>query len=215
MIQPEKLRILAGAAGILIAVLLGIHFWDQEAFEAWKEGLHPATFAQVLAVLPCIGVPTTPFYLVAGAAFPPGIAVLMCTAGIVGNNLLSWWLAHTFLRERLHRWLARWTRQPIGEENPRKWQTALVIKFAPGLPGCARTYGLALCGLSFPAFLAFNAGISILFALALILLGESFTEQNWIGVVVAAVCLVLLLLLVRWMRKRIKKTELRSDSAGK
>jgi len=203
MTQPEKLRLLATITGLILVTGLGLYFWDQEAFEAWKENIHPVYFGLLLAILPCLGVPTTPFYLVAGATFNPWLAILVCIGGIVGNNLLSWWLARKYLRDRLHLWLARWTRQSLTEENPRKWQTAFIIKFAPGLPAFVRSYGLALSGLSFPAYLSFNGGISIMFALAMILLGESFTDQNWTGVIIAAVFLVILFLLVRWIRARL------------
>lgn len=112
-------------------VLLWIH-WDYAAFMAWKEEAGPLPFFAALAVLPAFGVPTTPFYVLAGILFGVVGGLAGSALSLVLNLLLCYWIAHSGLKGWLES-LLRKTRYDLPTlEGGRAMRFALLVKLAPG-----------------------------------------------------------------------------------
>ena len=58
-----------GALTLLVLAVLIWNAWDHQAFIAWREEAGVVPFFLAMALLPALGVPITPFFIVAGATF--------------------------------------------------------------------------------------------------------------------------------------------------
>ena len=62
-------RRVLGALTLLVLAVLIWNAWDHQAFIAWREEAGVVPFFLAMALLPALGVPITPFFIVAGATF--------------------------------------------------------------------------------------------------------------------------------------------------
>ncbi len=190
-----------GAVLLVLAVSLIFFGLDPEALEQWKREANPWVFFAVLACGPVVGVPTTPFFVAAGILFTAHWAYLGTAVAMAINIALCWLLA----RKLFSRMIASWC-QKMSWDIPR-WgdrgalRMALMIKFAPGVPTFAKNYLLALTGLPFAVYFWISWGITLMYASALILLGDSLSAGDFISALpYLAGCAVLLAIL--WLLKK-------------
>jgi len=164
---------------IVLLLLLIWRFWDHAAFLAWKSTAGPVPFFIALAILPVIGFPTTPFYLIAGATFdlPTALGGSLLALGV--NLTLSYLLARGPLRSLLEKWLARSGRKLPQVEKLGYWRFTLMVKFLPGLPTFMKNSAVALAGVPFPIFFGLSLAISGLYAAGFIVLGESAFDRDY------------------------------------
>jgi uncharacterized membrane protein YdjX (TVP38/TMEM64 family) len=195
-------RTLAAVSVLLVAALLW-KIWDLDAMLAWQQRASPARFFAVMSLLPAIGVPITPLFILAGATFGPGVGVLGSLAALALNLALCYWVA-SLMRPRFASLLRR-----IGYERPspeaRKknaFRFTLAVKLAPGVPAFVKNYWLGVSGVNFVVYFAVSMLVTGLYAALLIVLGEAVVRHATgpailIGAVVVAVGLA-----IRWVRGR-------------
>lgn len=146
--KKNKKRLLAAAAvGVLLVVgilLILFEVVDWRGLRHSMETMERGPLLLLVAVLPVFGFTISVVYLVVGAVFGgwTGLAVI---AGITAVHLLgSHWIARSFLRAPVQRFLLRRKHRlpelPAGEE----WAVALMTALVPGLPYFVRNYLLAL-----------------------------------------------------------------------
>lgn len=193
-------RSLLGWGVLLAVVILVVMRWDQAAFETWKEGLSPFWFYVWMTVLPAFGVPTSPFYILAGASFGPVTGMVGNALAIAGNLGLVYLLGQTGLRGLVKASL-RHRRFQLPEEPPRRlWRFTLIVKFAPGLPAFLKNYILVLSRVPFRIYFGLSFVLSYAYATAFFFLGDSLVDGDfgrlswWLG---ALVLLALLLYAIR------------------
>ncbi|HUG13113.1 MAG TPA: VTT domain-containing protein [Opitutaceae bacterium] len=160
-------------AGLLIAVAVIVgrsEAWDWHAFLRRLENMDRLPLLALAAILPLFGFSIAVVYVVIGAVFGgwPGMAVV---TGLTAIHLCgSHWIARSFLRGPLQRFLKRRKKQlpelPKGEE----WAVALMTALVPGLPYVVRNYLLALSPVPFRIYFpiclpvyVFRSGIVIFF----------------------------------------------------
>jgi uncharacterized membrane protein YdjX (TVP38/TMEM64 family) len=137
--------LLAIAAAVVLALLFVFSATiDWRALRMAMEGMDRGSLLILVALLPLFGFSIGIAYLVIGAVFGgwPGMAVV---GGITAIHLIgSHWIARSFLRAPLQRYLKRSKKKlpelPAGEE----WSVALMTVLVPGLPYFVRNYLLAL-----------------------------------------------------------------------
>lgn len=199
-------RILGGLAGAALVVFLWIRF-DRQALVEWKAEAGPLPFFAALAVLPAIGVPTTPFYVLAGATFGVAGGLAGSAVSLAINLLLCYWIGHrSGLRAWLARRLQRWSRELPELEGGRALRFALVVKLAPGAPTFLKTYLLVIAGVPFRLYFGLSFVVTMAWAAGFIVLGESmqdrdFSQAAWAIAVLAALALAVGLGVRHW-RKR-------------
>jgi uncharacterized membrane protein YdjX (TVP38/TMEM64 family) len=180
--------------------------WDQEAFLAWKQEAGPVPFFAALAILPAIGVPTTPFFMLAGMTFGLTVGLLGTAASLAVNMMLCFWIAHSGLRNSLRRLLARWGRELPQVEGKRALRFAVLVKLAPGVPTFVKQYALGLSGMDFVPYFIVSFLITLPYAAAFVVLGESIFDFDWqqgVGALVALLALSAIFLGVRrWWQQR-------------
>jgi uncharacterized membrane protein YdjX (TVP38/TMEM64 family) len=168
-----------------------------------------------LAVLPLVGIPTTPFYVLAGATF--GVAPSVLGAGIAHGVGLT--AAHRLgqglLRPLLVRLLAR-RRFELPEVGDRdELDVALLIRAVPGPPHFLKNYLLAMAGVRLRIFLLVSWPLTMSYAVGWIWIGGSLVDASlgrvalgflWLGVVALALARIR-------RRKRRGQRQMESSSA--
>lgn len=197
-------------AGIAI-YFIGID-WDLHQILAWIRDLGPIPFFLALALLPAVGFPTTPFFLVAGAAFGLGIGIVGSIVSQALNLVLCYWLATRYLHGFLERVIARtkYRIPQVREEN--RLKVTLLIKITPGPPNFLKNYILGLAGIPFGMYFLVSLPASAGYGVAVIVLGDSLLDGN-IGQGVVAVCILVSLMLgIRLLRDYILRRKKRAEA---
>lgn len=185
-------------AGLLLAAIVAAglwwRWWDLAAFRSWQEEAGPVPFFTALAILPALGFPTTPFYVLAGAMFGVAGGLIGSAISLAVNLVLCFWIARSGLRRWLQRLLARTRYQMPDIEGSRAIGFALLVKLAPGAPTVVKTYVIALSGVPFAIYFALSFVITFLWAAGFIVLGESvldrdFSQAGWAVAALAALAI--------------------------
>lgn len=169
------------AVAAALALLAAAWFaWDTQAVLAWKESASPPLFFAAMAILPGIGLPLTPFYIIAGATFGVWVGLVGSLIALSVNLSLCYIVARSIPRAWLHDVLER-----FGAEFPRFEQTSnavrfsMLVKFTPGVPMLIKNYLLGLSGVPFKVYLITSLIASALYAVPLMVLGNSLFDHDW------------------------------------
>ncbi len=194
---------------ILVGVATAIYFWDQEAFLAWTENLNPWAFFLLMAITPAFGVPTSPFYILAGLSFGPLLGLGGSALAIAANLLLVYAIGHSGLRRVINKMLEGREFQLPQQAPRRPIRYTVLVKFAPGVPAFLKNYILVLSKISLPLYFGISFVFSFIYALMFYVLGGSIEEQQT-GQGVSVLVALLILAAVGWyVRRRLiqKKNE--------
>lgn len=195
--------------GVIVCLYLVGVIWDYEALMQWVARARALPFFVAMALLPAIGVPFTPLFLLAGASFGVKLGLIGTTIALAANLALCYWIGRGGLRRHLVSLLRRFGyKLPDFElaEAERSRRDAVrftaVIKVAPGVPGFVKNYGLGAARVPFWIFFAISMAISGAYAAVLIVVGESLFEHEIDrGVIALLVAAVLAFALWRWSRR--------------
>ncbi|MGY6519524.1 MAG: TVP38/TMEM64 family protein [Lysobacteraceae bacterium] len=206
-VRPGPLQWALRAAGVVVVLALLVALWqwfDREAFMAWKQQAGPVPFFAAMAVLPALGLPVTPFFIVAGATFGVAMGLGGSLAALLVNFSLCYWIARSGLRPFLLRVLGRFaSRIPdFDGRRDRAVGFVLLVKFAPGVPAFAKNYLLGVAGVPFRLYLVLSMLISGVYAAAFVLLGESVLERDASGAALAVGVLLAAGLAFWWVRRK-------------
>jgi uncharacterized membrane protein YdjX (TVP38/TMEM64 family) len=172
---------IVGAVLVTMLAAVGLWLWreyDHAAFLEWKREAGPVPFFTALAILPAIGFPTTPFYILAGATFSPWVNVVGMSASLAANVVLCYWISHSGLK-RVVEWALRRTRFSLPRyERKSAIRFALLVKMAPGVPTWAKNYLVGMSGVPFVVYFAICFGVTACYATAFVILGESLVERD-------------------------------------
>ncbi len=176
--------------------------WDNAALAEWKSNAHPLVFFTVAALIPSLGFPVTPIYILAGATFGGLIGTLGTMAALAANLTLTFWLAKSGLRPVLERLVKR-----LGARIPQPGQSGdvrfiLLVRLAPGIPFILKSYLLGLAGVRFGPYFMISLVIGGCYAAGFVLLGESFLELDPKRAAAGALILLAFAGVVVWWRRR-------------
>jgi uncharacterized membrane protein YdjX (TVP38/TMEM64 family) len=206
------LRIVGGIALVTILVVLW-SWWDHAAFLEWKEEAGPLPFFAALSILPAIGFPTTPFYVLAGLLFGIAGGLIGSAIALAVNLLLSFWIARSGLRPWLEAIVEK-TRFSMPEMSERRaLRFALLVKFTPGAPTVIKTYLIALSGVPFWIYFVLSYTVTLAWAAGFIVLGESMLDRDFSQAAAAAAVLAVLGL-GTWFLLRRRRRRNEADAGG-
>jgi len=196
----------AGIAALVVGLgYVMIAIWDRDALVRWMSEASPVPFFVAMAVLPAIGVPLSPFMMVAGATFGIWVGLIGSIAAIAINLCIGYAIAHSKFRPRIKSLFERFDyKVPDFTAGGRTaWRFATAIKLTPALPTFAKMYVLAVTAVPFPIYFGVSLAISSAFAVAWIVLGDSLLAHDMNHATVAALAIsVLAIVAVMWWRKR-------------
>jgi uncharacterized membrane protein YdjX (TVP38/TMEM64 family) len=177
--------------------------WDREALLAWKQEAGPFRFFAAMALLPAVGMPLAPFFMIAGGLFGARIGLLGSALALAANLTLCHRLAAGALRPRVAKVLERFGSFPdFAEQTEGALRFTLLVKFTPGLPAAAKNYLLGLAGVPFVTYFAVSMVLNGGLGVALVLLGESLFEHDLRLLAALLLALVLIAAVLLWLRKR-------------
>lgn len=181
------IRRVAVAVVVLVCVYLVWMIWDRASVLDWLRRAPPLVFFGAVAILPALGVPFTPLFLLAGATFAVPLAIVGSLVALFVNVTLSYWLARSALRPRLVAALARLDYElPELEGDARSaLRLTVLTKLAPGVPGFVKNYGLAAAGVPFAMYAVSSLVVTGAYATLLIIVGESLLSHHLRSSVVA------------------------------
>lgn len=184
-------------------VVVGWALWrlDVEEFVDETAAAGPLPFFAALAVLPAIGFPTTPLFLLAGAAFGTVVGIVGTILSMTINLAMIYWLAGGYLRRMIETHLLvrfRYTLPDLSRVGA--WRFTLLIKLAPGVPSFIKNYVAAIAGVPAKPYFGVLWPLTMLYAAAVILLGDSLHDGDHSMTVVAVASLIVLLIALKLLR---------------
>lgn len=193
--------IVGAVASVGLMIWMLVQHW--QAFMAWKAEAGFWPFFAVLAVVPLFGVPVTPLLVLAGATFELLPALAGCALAIGVNLTLSHLLARRWLRNWLVRMANRWQYEMPGVGSRGRLTVLLLVRITPGPPMALKNYVGALIEAPFAAYLAIYWTATMLYALGLLVLGDSLSSASMPEGVAAIALLGAVLMAALWTLKRL------------
>lgn len=138
----------------------------------------PWGFYLAFALLTLIGLPSTPFFVIGGAAFPLWQNMAGVTLGMAVHFVLAYLISSRWLRNTISRLLEKRGMRPPTVTAGNEWKVALMIKFAPGAPMFLKSYLMGVAGISPGVYMAVSFPATWIYALALLTLGKSAMEGS-------------------------------------
>lgn len=185
-------------AFILVLTLLWVSYED--VLLAWKSGLDPLPFFALLALAGCLGIPTTPFYLLAGVLFGPAVALVGSALSVLTYQSLAYGIARGPLRGWSDRISGPLERRFASYRLARPYLRVVLVRLLPGLPGALKNYLAASVGAGFGVYLLVSWPLGMAGAAALVAVGEAVaTWRPW-----EALLVVLALLAAAWLFRRLR-----------
>jgi uncharacterized membrane protein YdjX (TVP38/TMEM64 family) len=167
---------------LLVLALLVVLWtaWDHRAVLERLQSARPLPFFLAMAVLPAVGLPISPLFILAGASFGILIGVLGSAVALAANLSLGYALAR-LLRPTAERLLRRFgnDRRPVlsgAKERPIRF--TVVARLTPGPPQAIVTYALGVAGVPFLPFFVVSMAVTGTYAVLLIVLGESILDHD-------------------------------------
>lgn len=201
----RTVRIGLAVAGLAVFMYAMWSVYDHQAMMDWLHGLPPLPYFAVIALLPAIGIPTTPLYILAGASFGIGVGLVGSWIALAVNAALCFWIARR-LRPLFERLLRRFhTELPDFSERDRgRLRFVLGVKIAPGAPAFVKQYGLGMSGVSFGLYMAVTMLVSGVYAAAFVVVGESLLDHRLSRTASAVIVLAVLVTAAMWYGHRKK-----------
>lgn len=214
-------RALLGAvlliSALVIALLLAFWlFWNYELILDWKRGADPLSFFLLMAVLPALGFPITPLFVLTGALFGTALGLFGSLLALAANLLLCHWIAHSGLRPYLERLLAR-TRYRLPSFDGRQrsaLQFTLLLRITPGVPLFIKNYLLGFSGIPLKQHFGVSMLLTGAYGAGFVLLGESMLEHNLVEAIIGLVILVVISLAVLLFRRLLRAGEAAAPRTG-
>lgn len=205
--------LLSGVAGILMG--LGYGLPSLEDWQAWRAATllfleqHPVLLLVAVALLPGLGVPTTPLVMACGAVgiprhgvFPTCIATLAAIGiGMVWNYAI----ARFWLRDFFAGWLARRKDKLPDGDSDNFLLFALLLRITPGVPLALQNYFLGFFRFPFGKYLAVSLPAQAIHAPFYILSGGAIATGNWGGFAWIMLALLVLALGTTLVRRKLER----------
>ncbi|MEP6662200.1 MAG: VTT domain-containing protein [Verrucomicrobiota bacterium] len=197
---------------VVTGAILALYFSDIIHVKAIYEHIASYNIFAVFliaALTPIFGFSVALIYVVVGAKFGIGWGSVVITLATVIHLLGSHWIAKSFLRKPIERFIARkkyhLPHVPEGENGSVTVMTAII----PGLPYFVRNYLLALSGIPLKTYFWICLPIYVVRSLVVILaadLGESLTVKKliFLGSVEGLKIIICLFIIGRLRAKRKK-----------
>lgn len=183
-----------------------IEYWKQ-VLVSGRQILEANPWALILsiAILPGIGVPSSPLLILFGIVMVPiygtVTASLMCVAAMACCTIWTYFLSAGPLRGFLRHYVLR--NRALPEMTQRNaLRLGFIIRITPGFPYALQNIVLGVLGVPFPTYLLVSLPINSLFVVAFVATSGSIFEGNTGIALTGAMLLIVLILITRMLRSR-------------
>lgn len=181
--------------------------WTRATALPWLDHLPSGGLLAAVAILPALGCPVSPLYLLVGTR-GPWVAVPGLALAVAVNLSLSWILARTILRPLLTALVARrGLRIPELRPHNRLRVTAMV-RLTPGLPLFLQSTLLALAGVPYIPYFLLSFALQYPIALAMALLGDAFAHGGYATAIAGGGLLIAVFIALRLVRERLNASKI-------
>jgi uncharacterized membrane protein YdjX (TVP38/TMEM64 family) len=210
-IQLHKIKlffstIMAGAVILFAAVYFtelnveDIKGWGQfwiDEIQTWP----PILFFLMVALLPLIGCPISPLFIMAGIRFGVVWAIPFSLSALAVNLVLSHWISTKILHSFIQRIANRWNYElpKVSHKNAAKW--VFLVRLS-GAPLAVQNYLLGLSYVPFWPYLWVSLAVQAPIVIGVIIFGESFLSGNMGKALLGLGLLVVAFFAVSYFRKR-------------
>ncbi|WP_035610732.1 hypothetical protein [Haloferula sp. BvORR071] len=158
-----------------------VQHWMDFAFNALR-GVPLVVFVLAMALLPLVGVPVVPFYLMAGAVYVPLYGLPVTLAAGMAALLLNLLASHAIARRMrpfVERMVARFgiTMPQVGKLSA--WKLVLLVRVTPGAPLIVQNYLLALAGIPLGLYVIVSLPVEMMICGGYMAAGKSFATGHW------------------------------------
>jgi uncharacterized membrane protein YdjX (TVP38/TMEM64 family) len=203
--QWGKVVQILAVAGILM--LVGLYFLPVPSLTEGLEivrGWGIIAFYLAFIVLTLLGVPSTVFFLIGGAAFPVTQNLLVIAIALLIHFTFAWLIGAQWMRGPLKRFLLRRGTQLPQLRSDNQWRITLLIKFTPGVPLFIKSYVLGVGGVEFVPFMTISVLSTYGLAAIFVTLGRSAMEGQ-IGLLLGGIAfLIFCMALFRVIREHLR-----------
>ncbi len=167
-------------AGFIIACVAFVMRpgFDLHSFLEALRDVGPFWFFGGLAILPLVFVPTSPFYILAGAAYPLSVNFIGIGVSIFLNMTLAYFIGFLFLRTFSLRMAEKVMGRPVRASKEDALALALLVKLAPGVSSILKSYIMSAAGIPFLIYTAVSWTITMCFATGMLFFGASLRDND-------------------------------------
>ncbi len=210
--------VLGGAAWFFLRGV-DVQAWIERGMELVR-GAGAVTFFAAMVLLPAVGVPASVFTLTAGPVFGPKLGmplvVGLCVAAIMGNVVLTYFLARRALRPVLEKLMQRFGYKLPQVAPEDMTDLAIIVRVTPGSPFPVQNYLLGLANVPFGKYLLVSFIVQAIYAPAFVLFGDALLHGKGKLATIAVGLLAAAAVATHWARKHFgkKKNAAEAENAG-
>lgn len=217
-IKQYKIRILV-IATLLVAVIMLWSFmlWQDEIFTLIKSfsqwlrsevdmlnGAPLILFPIFILILPIIGLPVSPVYLVAGGRPEPMWAiVLLCFFGVVANMALGYFIAKKFANFVRPKIEARGIKVPKVPQD-QQCDIIFLVRMIPGNPLAVQNYVLGLADVEFKRYMLVSMPVQFFQVAGYIYFSDGIINGDAANFFLGVSLLCVVAVIARIVQKRFK-----------
>lgn len=198
--------ILLATIGAGVLLLTGVVGIGPENVLTRIQELGPIPFSIVMTLLLLTGFPLSPLSVLAGVLYGPLTGLILTGIVLLVDLALAYAIAVYAAGDLIRRLLERYNRRPIPEMKERAaWMFTFIVRVTPGLTVGMKNYILGAARTPVVPYFVVSWIMSMVYVVALVLLGDSVMELNWTGIILATAMLLVLALITAAVRYRLKK----------
>ncbi len=163
----------------------------------------PWVFFSLMAVLPLLWVPLSPFLIMA-PAFGIETAIVGSLSALTVNVIVSWFVSGKWFRPLFERVVNRFGYSVPDISDKSMVGFAVLLRITPGIPFPLQNYLLGLAGMPLVKYLAVSLPIIWIVSASLILLGESIMSGNGRLAIIGIFVAVAVALALRYWRGKLQ-----------
>ncbi len=205
------IMVVAGAGWFFRDSLTPLVVGYGEAFWVFLKQTNPLLFFGLFAVLPALGCPISPFYLIAPGLYALQWNMLGFGLAMILNISLGYWVAAGFLRPLAEKLVARAGHKVPRIQSSEAGKMTLIVRIMPGVPFCLKNYLLGLAGVPYKTYMWASWPIELAWALAIVIVGESIFEGKAGLGLLGGVFLIGLIMLTKMARDRYATKPVRKE----
>ena len=220
-------RHIAGALVIALATAVGLailwYVFDlnveklktlTKSVTDWMETLPPIPFALACIVVFLFPIPASVVFIAAGAAWGVQKGLGVAFIGILGNQLLSYFLAAKWMRKPIVHLLARHGYHLPEVPKGKGVDAVLLVRLAPALPLFAQNYLLGIARVPLVPYLGISLPCTLTHVTGFLIVGSSVYHENVTFAITGVFFLCFVLLCLKLLRDYMTRKRARNAAAN-
>jgi len=184
-----------------------------DLFLEFLRGLPIWSFLAALALLPLVGMPLSPLWILAGVTYGFWTGLGLIIVAMAMNFALAYFIAKRWMHGPLTRLFhSRGIRIPEARAGE-YIKLTIAVRLMPFVPQFMQSYLLGLANIPFPTYYFFSFPSQIAYAVGFLLIGDSLFNTKIGGIILGLSILCTVALLVGIARERVtNEVDLRENS---